>query len=63
MRLRITAPVEIDGQWAQTGDVIDVTEPGLASRLLHYGQATEVEPDTTDEEATVATREPEEAYQ
>ena len=44
MRMRITAPVEIGGVWREVGDVIDVEEPGLASRLLHFGQAVEAAP-------------------
>lgn len=44
MRMRITAPIEIGGQWRDVGDVIDVEEPGLVSRLLHFGQAVDAEP-------------------
>ncbi|MCR2051819.1 hypothetical protein NSA19_02910 [Actinomyces bowdenii] len=44
MKMRITAPVEIDGEWPDVGDVIDIQEPGLVSRLLHFGQAVLVEP-------------------
>lgn len=54
--MRITAPVEIGGQWKKIGDVIDVQESGLVSRLLHFGQAAPVEPTPEPEAAGAPTK-------
>lgn len=56
MKMRVTAPCEVDGVPHSVGDVVDVTQAGEVNRLTHYGQAVPVSDGTdTTKKAVKAT--------